>query len=148
MKILSAAPLIALAAARLLAADDNVLPRGWAPSVTDAVDYLSDELKQEKSQMGMNILSGHIASLLDAELLVVYVRLFDQLDPKSRAALRQEQAQWMSQREKIARTAGKKEQGGSAAAMESNTAFADVTLKRIHALGDRLKQSAGKTPAP
>ena len=148
MKILAILPIIALAAARLTAADDGMLPRGWNPSVADAADYLSSELKDEKSQMGINVLTAHIASLRDAELLIVYVRLSDRLDPKGRAALKDEQTRWMTQREKAARSAGKREEGGSAGAMESNTAFADATVKRIQALQERLKQIEGKTGRP
>ena len=65
----------------LLAADETILPHGWDPSVTDAVDYLKSELETEQAQQGINRLTGHISSLLDAELFVTYVRLFEHLVP-------------------------------------------------------------------
>jgi uncharacterized protein YecT (DUF1311 family) len=68
------------------------------------------------------------------------VRLFDHLDPRAQAALKQEQADWLKRREKVTRLAGKREEGGNASPMESNYAFAEFTGKRIRLLNDRLKK--------
>jgi uncharacterized protein YecT (DUF1311 family) len=124
----------------LLATAETILPDGWNPSVGDAIDYLKSELEQEQAQQGINRLTGQISDLLDAELFISYVRLLDQLDAKAQATLKQEQADWLKQREKVTYLAGKKEEGGSASPMESNYAFAEFTQKRIQLLGDRLKK--------
>jgi hypothetical protein len=103
----------------LLAADETILPHGWSPSVTEEVGYLKSELETEQAQQGINRLTGHISSLLNAELFVTYVRLFDHLDPRAQAALKQEQADRLKQREKVTRLADKRAEGGSASPMES-----------------------------
>lgn len=131
-----------------LAADDAILPHGWSPSLADEVDYLKSELESEQAQQGINRLTGHISSLLDAELFMTYVRLVDHLDPKARAALKQEQADWLKQREKVTRTAGQRAEGGSARPMEENDAFAEFTEKRIQLLNNRLKKFETKFNFP
>ena len=128
------------ASAPLLIADETILPHGWSPSVIDEVDHLKSELETEQAQQGINRLTGRISSLLDAELFVTYVRLFDHLDARAQAVLKKEQADWLKQREKVARVAGKREDGGSASPMESNYAFSDFTAKRIQLLNDRRKK--------
>jgi len=131
----------------LLAANEAILPSGWDPSVTDAVDYLQTELEQEQAQQGINRLTAQISSLVDTELFVTYVRLFDHLDPRAQTTLKREQTDWLKQRVKVTYLAGQKEEGGSASSMESNYAFADLTRKRIQLLNDRLKKlglEAGK----
>jgi uncharacterized protein YecT (DUF1311 family) len=128
------------ASAPLLIADETILPHGWSPSVIDEVDHLKSELETEQAQQGINRLTGRISSLLDAELFVTYVRLFDHLDARAQAVLKKEQADWLKQREKVARVAGKREDGGSASSMESNYAFSEFTAKRIQLLNDRLKK--------
>ena len=138
MKLLAA---ICLAlSSPLLLAGDSILPKGWDPSTADATDFLRQELQDEKAQQGINILTGHIASLLDAQLLVAYVRLYERLDDKGKASLKEEQAQWLAKRQKTATAAAKGEEGGSASSMEANTAFADFTTKRLQALEARSKK--------
>ena len=124
----------------MLAANEAILPNEWDPSITDTVDYLQTELEQEQAQQGINRLTGQISSLLDAELFITYVRLFDHLDPRAQTTLKREQADWLKQRTKVTHLAGQKEEGGSASAMESNDAFAEFTRKRIQQLNDRLKK--------
>jgi uncharacterized protein YecT (DUF1311 family) len=124
----------------LLAANDAILPDDWSPSVTDTVDYLQNELEQEQAQQGINRLTAQISNLLDTELFIAYVRLFDHLDPRAQATLKRDQSDWLKQRMKAALLAAKKEEGGSASPMESNYAFAEFTRKRIQLLNDRLKR--------
>jgi uncharacterized protein YecT (DUF1311 family) len=124
----------------LLHAGDSILPKGWDPSSADAVEYLQQELQNETAQQGINRLTGHIASVLDAQLLVAYVRLYDRLDEKGKSALKAEQSEWLAKRRAVARTAAKTDEGGSASPMDANVAFADFTTKRIKALEARVKK--------
>jgi uncharacterized protein YecT (DUF1311 family) len=132
-------------ASPLLAGNEAILPPGWDPSVADTVDYLQTELEQEQAQQGINRLTGQISSLLDAELFIAYVRLFDHLEQRAQTTLKREQAEWLKQRTKVTNLAGQKEEGGSASSMESNDAFADFTRKRIQLLNDRLKKLGVKS---
>jgi uncharacterized protein YecT (DUF1311 family) len=147
MKLLPAIYLAFAASSSLLHAADSILPKGWEPSTTDAVDYLQQALQDEKAQQGINLLTSHIASVLDAQLLVAYVELYERLDEKGKASLKEEQAQWLAKRHKNEMAAGKSEEGGSASAMEANTAFAAFTTKRIQALEARLKKMPGQPKA-
>jgi len=137
-------PLPFLAAFAILAmrlvAEGPIVPQGWNPSLIDEIDYLKSELESEQAQQGINRLTGHISSLLDAELFMTYLRLADRLAPNARPALKQEQADWLKQREKVTRIAGKRAEGGSARSMEENYAFAEFTEKRIQLLNNRLKK--------
>jgi len=140
MKLLAAICLALAASSPLLRAGDSILPKGWDPSTDDATAYLQQALQDEQAQQGINRLTGHIASVLDAQLLVAYVKLYERLDEKGKAAFKEEQAQWLAKRQKTARAAAKTEEGGSASSMEANTAFADFTTKRLQALEARLKK--------
>jgi uncharacterized protein YecT (DUF1311 family) len=140
MKLLPALCFALALSAPFLRAGDSILPKGWNPSTIDAKDYLDRALQDEKSQQGMNRLTGHIASVLDAQLVVAYVKLYERLDEKGRAALKEEQTQWLAKRQKTALAAARSEEGGSASPMEANTAFADFTTKRLQALEARLKK--------
>jgi len=145
-------PLLLLAAFGILAprlvAEEPIVPRGWNPSLIDEIDYLKSELESEQAQQGINRLTGHISSLLDAELFMTYLRLADRLAPNARPALKQEQADWLKQREKVTRIAGKRAEGGSARPMEENDAFADFTERRIQVLNNRLKKLSLKSDVP
>jgi len=145
-------PLLFLAAFGILAmrlvAEDSIVPQGWNPSLIGEIDYLKNELESEQAQQGINRLTGHISSLLDAELFMIYLRLTDRLDPKARSALKQEQTDWLKQREKVTRIAGKMAEGGSARPMEENNAFAEFTEKRIQLLSSRLKKLNLKSDFP
>jgi len=144
MKLLPAICFALAASSSFLHAADSILPKGWEPSTTDAVDYLQQALQDEKAQQGINRLTGHIASVLDAQLLVAYVELYDLLDEKGKASLKEEQAQWLTKRHKNALAAAKGEEGGTASSMEANTAFADFTTKRLQALEARSKKLTSK----
>jgi uncharacterized protein YecT (DUF1311 family) len=145
-------PLVSLAAFGILAmrlvAEEPIVPQGWNPSLRDEIDYLKSELESEQAQQGINRLAGHISSLLDAELFMTYLRLADRLDSKARPALKKEQADWLKQREKVTRIAGKRSEGGSASPMEENNAFAEFTEKRIELLNNRLKKLNLKSDLP
>jgi uncharacterized protein YecT (DUF1311 family) len=122
-------------------ADDSVLPAGWNPTVQDEVAYLDDELKAETAQQEMNRLSGYEAGILDADLLVTYVRLWEKLPAKARPALKEEQARWMKKRLHDAAEAAKSEEGGTISTLTGNVAFANITRKRIEELEGRLKKT-------
>ena len=116
---------------------DAVVPQGWHPDIAEAIDSARQDLKDAKAQMEINSLSRSIADMKDAELFVLYVRLYERLDPKQRQALREEQGRWLKARTKFAEKAIESP-GGSLAAYESNTAESEFTDKRIAELTKRL----------
>ena len=88
----------------------------------------------------MNQLSRCLADLKDAELLTIYVRLYETLTPPEQRSLLQEQTKWLSKRRKAAEN-GIESEGGSLAPTEANMAEMKFTQKRIAELNKRL---AGK----
>lgn len=115
-----------------------VLPKGWAPDHDAVVEGLQQQLENANSQAEMNRLSRQIADVRDAQLFVLYVRLFERLGPSDREELVEAQAAWLKKRDKHAEDSIESE-GGSLAPMESNLAAAEFTLQRITQLTKRLR---------
>jgi uncharacterized protein YecT (DUF1311 family) len=117
-----------------------ILPRDWRPDLSSAGEWLERDLKETEAQQGMNQLSRCLADLKDAELLTIYVRLYETLTPPEQQSLLQEQTKWLSKRRKAAEN-GVESKGGSLAPTEANMAEMEFTQKRIAELNKRL---AGK----
>ena len=115
----------------------QIVPAKWQPDLSSAVDWSAGDLKDATAQMQMNSLSRNIADMKDAQLFVLYVRLYERLDAKGREELFTEQAKWLKARTKAARN-GVESEGGSLAGLELNTAEAEFTDKRITELTARL----------
>ena len=109
----------------------------------EASEWLDRDLTEMEAQQGMNRLSRCVADLKDAELFVIYVRLFEILNEPERQSLIQEQKQWLVARKKAAENAVESE-GGSLASYEANSAEAKFTERRIAELTKRLSAIAAK----
>jgi uncharacterized protein YecT (DUF1311 family) len=114
-----------------------MIPAKWQPDLSAAIDWSASDLKDATAQMQMNSLSRNIADMKDAQLFVLYVRLYERLDAKGREQLFIEQTKWLKARTKAAQN-GVESQGGSLARLESNNAEAEFTDKRITELTARL----------
>ena len=91
----------------------------------------------------MNRLSREVADMTDAQLFIAYVRLYEKLGPKERAALLAEQTKWLKARVKAAED-GVESEGGSLAPLEANNAEVTFTEKRLAELRARLKDLPAK----
>lgn len=142
--ILPTSTFLILAASHLFGGDP--LPKDWSLSVESAREWLEADLKGA-GQQGMNRITAALADLADAELAIVYLRLYDVLGTVGKKELRFEQAAWLKAREKAAEDAVESH-GGSLAPMEANLGFTDFTKKRLVELNKRLTAalSAEKTP--
>jgi len=116
----------------------EVLPDDWIPPLAPSITAALGNLKSADSQAEMNQLSRQIADMTDAQLFIAYVRLYDRLSTKQRAALVTEQAKWLKARSTAAR-AGVESTGGSLAPLEANNAEVTYTEKRLKELRARLK---------
>jgi uncharacterized protein YecT (DUF1311 family) len=105
--------------------------------VDATIEGLEYALGEATAQHEMNRLSREIADLHDAELFILYVRLYQRLPVKEQESLRAEQTKWLAAREKHARESIESK-GGSLAIYESNAAEAKFTGKRIVELKKRL----------
>ena len=119
-----------------------ILPREWRPDLSSAGEWLEQDLKETQAQQGMNRLTRCLADLKDAELLTIYVRLYETLNSQEQRALLQDQTRWLKKRSKAAEDAIESE-GGSLAPTEANSAEAKFTEKRIAELKKRLAAKQG-----
>ena len=124
----------------------TIVPDGWLPALAPSIRYALEELKETNAQLGMNLLSRYIADMTDAQLFIAYVRLYEKLPAKERAALMAEQATWLKERPKAA-AAGVESEGGSLAPLEANNAEVTFTEKRLADLRARLKALSKKSDA-
>jgi uncharacterized protein YecT (DUF1311 family) len=122
-----------------------VIPEGWLPALAPSIEAALEQLKDANAQMEMNRLSRQIADMTDAQLFIAYVRLYEKLSQKERAALVAEQAKWLKARPKAA-AAGVESGRGSLAPLEANNAEVTYTEKRLAELRARLKTASKKKP--
>ena len=142
---LAIALLCSLLAAQPLAAQTKakIIPADWLPALAPSIRSALDQLKNANTQGEMNSLSRQIAEMTDAQLFVAYVRLYEKLGAKERAALVAEQTKWLKARVKAAKE-GVESEGGSLAPLEANNAEVTLTEKRLQELRARLKASTSK----
>ena len=142
---LAIALLCSLLAAQPLAAQTKakIIPADWLPALAPSIRSALDQLKNANTQGEMNSLSRQIAEMTDAQLFVAYVRLYEKLGAKERAALVAEQTKWLKARVKAAK-AGVESEGGSLAPLEANNAEVTLTEKRLQELRARLRASTSK----
>jgi uncharacterized protein YecT (DUF1311 family) len=139
---------LSIALAPLLQAGERektILPRDWRPDLSAAREWLEKDLVEMQAQQGMNHLTRCLADLKDAELLTIYVCLYETLDPQGQQALLDEQTKWLKKRSKAAEDAIESE-GGSLAPTESNIAETKFTEKRIAELKKRLSGLSVRQP--
>lgn len=123
----------------------TIVPKGWNPTLEQAQIFIEDEsaAKARQNQRFLTQTSQSMAELRDAQLFVTYVRLMQALDAEEKQALFNEQACWLSVREKSARAAVDSK-GGSLEPLEFSEAFRKITEERLAVLEKRLddKQTA------
>ena len=145
--ILAASTLCVLAIAQPVRAQTKptpVIPADWLPALAPSIRSSLERLREANSQAEMNRLSREVADMTDAQLFIAYVRLYETLGPKERAALLAEQTKWLQAREKAAQD-GVESKGGSLAALEANSAAVTFSENRLAELRDRLKAAQKKT---
>lgn len=116
----------------------RITPADWLPALAPSIRFALEQLKKANSTAEMNSLSRQIAEMTDAQLYIAYVRLYEQLNTKERAALVTEQTKWLKARTKAAKD-GIESEGGSLAPIEANNAEVTFTEKRLAELRKRLK---------
>ena len=115
----------------------EIVPEDWLPALAPSIKSTLSDLKEAESQAAMNTLSREVAEMTDAQLFIAYVRLYQRLSSKERAALYAEQTKWLTTRAKAAKDAQAK--GGSLAPLEANNAEVTLTEKRLDELRARFK---------
>ena len=121
----------------------KIIPADWLPALAPSIQAALEQLKKAESQSEMNALSREVAEMTDAQLYIAYVRLYERLSTKERAALVAEQTKWLKARVKAAKE-GVESEGGSLAPLEANNAEVTFTEKRLRELRTRLKTMPNK----
>jgi hypothetical protein len=62
-----------------------IIPEGWLPALSPSIKYALNQLREANSQAEMNSLSRQVAEMTDAQLFIVYTRLYERLSAKERA---------------------------------------------------------------
>ena len=130
--------LVASAASAQTKPNTKIVPADWLPALAPSIKNALGDLRDANSQAEMNRLSRQIADMTDAQLFIAYVRLYEALPQKERAALYAEQTKWLKARSKAAAD-GVESEGGSLAPLEANNAELTFTEKRLKELRARLK---------
>lgn len=121
----------------------RIVPEDWLPALAPSIRFALEKLKNANATSEMNALSRQIAEMTDAQLYIAYVRLYERLSVKERAALVAEQTKWLKARAKAAK-GGIESEGGSLAPIEANNAEVTFTEKRLLELRKRLKALSSK----
>ncbi len=79
-----------------------IVPKEWYPALTPSIRAALEQLKTAATQTEMNDLGRQVAELTDAQLYIAYVRLYERLSTKERAALLKEQTAWLEERAEAA----------------------------------------------
>ena len=77
---------------------DDAFPKDWKPNLDLVARSIEKDLEQSTAQQEMNLLSGLLAQVKDAELAIVYLRLYSSLGEKKRKQLKAEQSKWLKKR--------------------------------------------------
>ena len=121
----------------------KMVPDDWYPALHPSIVDALAQLKEANSTAEMNSLSRQVADMTDAQLYIAYIRLYEKLSTKERAALLAEQAKWLKARKKAA-VDGIESEGGSLAPIEANNAEVTYTETRLKELRARLKKLTNK----
>jgi uncharacterized protein YecT (DUF1311 family) len=97
---------------------------------------LQDKLQSgDLTQGEMNQLSAKLYKLWDDELNDIWGRL----DEDTKSELLQEERDWIKEKEKKIKEAGKEWEGGSGQPLAENQEGADLTRDRVYKLADYLR---------
>lgn len=120
---------------------ENPLPKGWQPHLDSVAELIGSELEQSTAQQEMNRLSGRLAEVREAELVIAYLQLYAVLPADERAKLKTQQTQWLKKRQRAVEEAAPNDSlRGTIAPLEENEAFSKITQARTEELKGRLKK--------
>lgn len=95
---------------------------------------LEAKLQEDTTQADMNATSGELFQTWDNTLNIVWKLLESELDEEKMAALREEERQWIAEKETAVKEAGQQYEGGSMQSMEESLKAAELTEERVREL--------------
>lgn len=116
------------------------LPKDWKPDLS-YVEQIIDRFYEKGGQQGFNLQTARVFEIRDAELAIVYLKLYGALPPKEQDALKAEQTKWLKYRDaEVDKVAPKGEARGTIAPMEENDRAIELTEARIKELKERFEK--------
>jgi len=110
----------------------------WQPFLIQAIEYLeSDLFDGTGGQQGMNRTSADIGFILDAELMIHYMKLINSLKATEKRNLYNQQKEWLEKRRQYT-SSQVESHGGSFASLEYYLAFNEYTRQRISELKNKI----------
>ena len=124
----------------VLAGPADPLPGEWKPDLR-LVEEVVTRFYENGGQQGLNLRTGRVFEIRDAELAILYLRLYCILPSKEQALLRNEQAKWLKYRAaEVDKVAPNDESRGTIAPMEENDRAIELTEARLKVLQARLEK--------
>ncbi len=119
----------------------QIIPESWNPALDQVAQAIEESSKGDRkaSQQVLNRMSQNLADIRDAQLFIVYIRLFQVLDNQEQTNLFDEQRRWLNQRGEKAR-ASVVSKGGTLASLEYSDVFRQFTEERLAELKARLQE--------
>lgn len=119
-----------------------VIDDSWENYLEHLIDYLEQDLEDARGgQQGMNLLSAHIGAVLDAQVIIYYMKLLSSLRGAERRELFEEQESWVKRRQEES-AAAVESHGGSLAPLEFGLTYIDITRSRLNELKKRVNAEA------
>jgi uncharacterized protein YecT (DUF1311 family) len=123
----------------------NLESLDWHPQLDQPIRQLEEVLAATQQQQPRNYTSANLAFALDAKLYFLFTRYIATAPEGKRSAELDEQRQWLEQRKRATADAYAEYQGGTFASFAGNTAFIEVTKRRIAEIEQRLGRAAMAT---
>jgi uncharacterized protein YecT (DUF1311 family) len=115
----------------------EIVPDAWEPYLEQPYQQLEELLEQTVQQQTMNYTSANLGFVRDAELYILYLKIFHSLSPDRAETFKHDQERWLKER-KIFCESSAKSHGGTLAPLEYGMAFIQRTNERIHDFKHRV----------
>jgi uncharacterized protein YecT (DUF1311 family) len=114
----------------------EIIPEAWEPFLEQPYQQLEEMLEHEMPQQTMNYTSANMGFILDADLYILYLKIFHSLSPDQAEVFKLEQERWLKERNEFC-TSSVESHGGTLAPLEYGLAFIQRTNERIEQLKHR-----------
>jgi|GEM_PF-1132831 len=108
----------------------EIIPEAWQPYLEQPFRQLEEVLEEAIQQQQMNYTSANMGFIKDAELYILYLKVYYSLPTAKAEEFKSEQQQWLKDREAYCESEVKSH-GGSLAPLEYGMAFISKTQERI-----------------
>ena len=108
----------------------EIIPDNWIPFLSQPYQQLEELLGDTLNQQTMNYTSTNMGFILDAELYILYLKLYYSYPSDKAKEFKEEQQNWLKIRREFCESSIESH-GGSLASLEYNMAFIQQTNERI-----------------